>query len=375
MSSAISVIVPVYNAESYLQECADSLLQQTFRDVEFIFVDDGSTDRSVEFLEEYRQKDDRIQILRQQNQYAGVARNNGMKAATGKYIIFLDADDFFEPTMLEEAYNCAEENQAQIVVFNYYRFDHAENRSVPHYELRMPSGVFSSESFEGPFFTDYYGAPWNKLYLKSFVDKTGLSFQAVRKSNDTFFVLITACLADRIIYLPKRLVYYRVNNPSSLQGNISRGREAFLYALSASKEELKRRCLFTDTVCAAFSDYASHLIDYYSQLGERTLEGQRAFYELVKARLIPDLYDAPENFQNDPLIKSLYESNSFEEFLFLRLEWNKNAVSQLYQKIREIYEHTVSVNSKDYKIGHAVLALPRAIFRGGKKRETGSRQS
>ena len=101
----VSVIIPVYNAEKYLEECLDSLLRQTFTDMEIICVDDGSTDSSAEILKRFQEKDRRIRVLFQENQYAGIARNNGMKIAQGEYLLFLDADDFFEDTLLEKIYS------------------------------------------------------------------------------------------------------------------------------------------------------------------------------------------------------------------------------------------------------------------------------
>ena len=91
----VSVIIPVYNAEKYLEKCLDSLLKQTFTDMEVICVDDGSTDASLEILKRFQEKDRRIHVLTQENQYAGTARNNGMKIAQGEYLLFLDSVDFF----------------------------------------------------------------------------------------------------------------------------------------------------------------------------------------------------------------------------------------------------------------------------------------
>ena len=107
----VSVIIPVYNAEKYLEQCLESLLNQTLKEIEIICVDDGSEDRSVEIIEKFSEKDCRISLLRQKNSYAGVARNNGLNASTGKYVIFLDADDFFEPDMLLSMYNKIESDQ------------------------------------------------------------------------------------------------------------------------------------------------------------------------------------------------------------------------------------------------------------------------
>ena len=97
----ISMIIPVYNVAPYLRQCMDSLVNQTYSNIEIICVDDGSTDASLGILRQHAEKDARVKILQQKNQYAGVARNNGMAAATGEYYMFLDADDFFEPELLE----------------------------------------------------------------------------------------------------------------------------------------------------------------------------------------------------------------------------------------------------------------------------------
>ena len=97
----VSVILPVYNGETYLSECLDAILGQTLKEIEVICVNDGSTDRSPEILREYAARDSRIRVIDQENTGAGAARNNGMAQARGEYLSFLDADDFFEPQMLE----------------------------------------------------------------------------------------------------------------------------------------------------------------------------------------------------------------------------------------------------------------------------------
>ena len=113
----VSVIVPVYNGEKYIEECMDSIVGQTLREIEIICVDDGSTDGSPEILERFRRQDKRVRLISQENAGAGAARNRGFKEAGGEYLSFLDADDFFEPDMLETAYRKAKEQKAQILVF------------------------------------------------------------------------------------------------------------------------------------------------------------------------------------------------------------------------------------------------------------------
>ena len=112
----ISIIVPVYNVEKYLERCLDSLINQTLKDIEIICINDGSTDNSSEILKEYAKKDSRIIIINQNNQGISVARNNGMNKAKGKYIGFVDSDDWVDLDFFEKLYKAAEKHNAQIAV-------------------------------------------------------------------------------------------------------------------------------------------------------------------------------------------------------------------------------------------------------------------
>ncbi|MBR6222807.1 MAG: glycosyltransferase family 2 protein [Lachnospiraceae bacterium] len=104
----VSVIVPVYDAEKYLEQCLDSIVNQTLKEIEIICVDDGSTDSSMEILNRFKENDPRITVLSQQNLFAGVARNNGKSHARGKYLVFWDSDDYFYETALEKMYSQCE---------------------------------------------------------------------------------------------------------------------------------------------------------------------------------------------------------------------------------------------------------------------------
>lgn len=116
--SKVSIIMPIYNAEKYLRECMDSVINQTMKDIEIICVNDGSKDSSMDILRYYESLDSRITIINKENEGAGQARNDGMRMATGDYLLFLDADDFFELDMVEKAYNSIEDNEADVCIFN-----------------------------------------------------------------------------------------------------------------------------------------------------------------------------------------------------------------------------------------------------------------
>ena len=119
MKSEISVIIPVYNAEKFIIKCLDSVINQTFQDIEIICIDDCSTDNSKQILKDFASKDSRIKtIFFDKNKKQGGARNAGLDIAQGKYVTFVDADDYIEPTMLEKMYKAAERNYCDLVIAN-----------------------------------------------------------------------------------------------------------------------------------------------------------------------------------------------------------------------------------------------------------------
>ena len=129
----LSVIIPVYNVEKYLRECLDSVVNQTFKDIEIILIDDGSTDKSLDICKEYAQKDNRIKILKQQNRGAGAARNEGINIANGEYITFVDSDDYYpDLKILENLYNNAKNNNVYICGGSLSEL-HDDNRIITQY--------------------------------------------------------------------------------------------------------------------------------------------------------------------------------------------------------------------------------------------------
>ena len=114
----VSVIIPVYNSEKYISECLDSVLNQTFKDIEIICIDDGSTDKSFDILNRYNIKEKRITLLTQKNLGQSVARNKALEIAKGEYIYFLDSDDYIEPNLIEECIKKLDETQEGLICFN-----------------------------------------------------------------------------------------------------------------------------------------------------------------------------------------------------------------------------------------------------------------
>lgn len=266
----VSVVVAVYNSESYLPQTLDSICAQTLRDIEIILVDDGSTDGSVKILEEYAAKDSRIRIFHQTDQSDGaaLARNLGIKEARGEYVSVLDADDFFEPDMLEKAYRKAKDTGAEVVIYDGDIYDESigasrETGMILRREF-LPEGrdVFSPfENAERLFFMTI-GAAWNILVSRELINRESLSFHSFHHADDLGFVYLAFASASTIVILPEKLVHYRSNNMGSQAANLEKWPEAAAGAFVELKRELESREIFS-RFRVTFTEMALHYFQLY----------------------------------------------------------------------------------------------------------------
>lgn len=218
----VSVIVAVYNAGKYLQQCLESIAKQTYRKIEIICVNDGSTDNSLEIMESFAAADERFRIYTKENEGLGgaSARNFGLAKAQGKYISILDSDDFFDPEMLDKAVKKAEKTGAEIVVFGGSEYDDRNGNvyrvvSILDEGLVPEREVFSYLDCSDRIYQISQGMAWNKLYRKDFLDKHGLQFQKIKYTDDAYFTFAHMVLAEKITVLKEGLCYYRVNTGTS----------------------------------------------------------------------------------------------------------------------------------------------------------------
>lgn len=216
----VSVIIPVYNGELYLRECLDSVCAQTLRDIEIICVDDGSTDSSCEIIQSYMDKDSRISLLHQKNQFAGIARNNGLEHADGEYVAFWDCDDTFEPDALECMYNRAKEVDADICQCGILDLDNRRKVKAPRISNKLRRNILQKEWFSRRTDEDCIlecvdVGVWSKLFRRAFLDRIGLRFTDHRYAEDVWFTWVAACSAERITSVDKPLVCYRKLNEDS----------------------------------------------------------------------------------------------------------------------------------------------------------------
>ena len=177
----ISVIIPVYNAEKYLNKTLESILKQSLKDIEVICVDDGSTDGSVEIIQSFIKKDDRVKLIRQNNQHAGSARNTGLKEAQGEYIHFMDADDYVLNYAYEAIYNKVIKYDLDCLKFSSVVYDVKQKDTVdlPAFTLtRLRPGDFNRllTLEEGSPIYKVNVAPWNGVYRRTFLEKNNIVF-------------------------------------------------------------------------------------------------------------------------------------------------------------------------------------------------------
>ncbi len=290
----VSVVVPVYNVERYLSECLESVISQTLSDIEIICVNDGSTDGSGAILGEYAERDPRIIVVEQENQGLAGARNSGLDAAIGEYVLFLDSDDWVEATMIEEVCARCVNDDADIGIFKIrYVYTDTGVSVDGHWTLQMglvPTKVpFCRDEMSGSLFRFVTPSACNKMFKRSFLLEGGLRFvRGLRRAEDVPFTYLALATAERITVLDRVLLNYRKGVSDSLQSTIHEEPLEICRALAITKMEAEKagvfpqierdftsaalyQCLFTlesvKTVDAFRELYAELKSTYFSELG------------------------------------------------------------------------------------------------------------
>ena len=287
----ISVVVPVFNVEKYLRDTLDSIIGQTIKSIEIICVNDGSTDNSKAILEEYAAKDSRIKLLMQDNSGAGVARNNGLKIAAGKYVAFLDGDDIYEPDMLKKMYSKAEKYSLDVVVCRSDKFSGVVQNSIANSgcikKYLLPNQeIFSSFDVKKNFFMLFIWWPWDKLFRLDYVKQLDIQYQSLRTTNDLYFVAGATIAAKRISCVDEVLAHHRVGDKSTLSVTREKSWECYKLAL----DELKKFLIKHDLMGRFGQDFVNYSL-HFSLWQLETLKGKSYFllYEKLRKEWFSDL--------------------------------------------------------------------------------------
>ena len=216
----VSVVLPVYNVEPYLRDCMDSIVNQTLTDIEIICVNDGSPDNSLDILNEYAAKDDRISVYDQENGGHAVATNRGIDLATGDYLFLMDSDDVLDLRALELTYEKAIEKEVDFVLFKAINYDDENDRyyETEVYSMDKIAEVVGEEVFDyndiGELMFGAIVTPWSKLFKREFVMENNIRFPEGLIFEDNVF-FYEALLSAKRIYFLKEFLFIRRWYPKS----------------------------------------------------------------------------------------------------------------------------------------------------------------
>lgn len=366
----VSIIVPVYNVEMYLEQCMDSLCRQTLRDLEFVCVNDGSKDHSLEILQSYAAKDSRVVIIDKENGGYGMAMNVGLDRATGEYIGILEPDDYVTLTMYEDLYETAAEHDLDFVKADFYRFitDEKTGDMEWYYNRLDRSRTWYNQVVDPsrtPEVSKFIMNTWSGIYRRAFLEEhhirhhetPGAAFQ------DNGFFWQTFMYAKRAMFLDKPYYLNRRDNPNSSVNSREKVycmneeyvyiRELFmrpenqeLWQRFKSYYNLKRYQNYIFTLRRISQDYKMEYVEHISRefqesqaAGELDLE---LFTRTDKKKLLLLIQDPKKYYEE----YGVYETN--KEGLSLR-------ETAAERRCREIE------NSTTYKVGKMVMFLPIKI--------------
>ena len=223
MEDLVSVVVPIFNVEKYIYDCVDSIINQTYTNLEIILSDDGSPDRCGEICEEYARKDSRIKVIHFENKGLSEARNRGIKIATGKYITFVDSDDVLNRQFIQKLIDVKQEYDADIAIAGYRTFREKSELANSHDEFDKESSdieiLSEKHLYDAQFLkqeTTCLTVAWGKIYKKKVFDN--IQYPVSKLHEDTFTTYKLMEQAKRVVYLKQKLYYWRENFDSITRG-------------------------------------------------------------------------------------------------------------------------------------------------------------
>ncbi len=371
----VTVVVPSYNTENYIDTCLNSIANQTFKDIEVIVVDDGSTDGTVKKIQKFVKKDKRFSFIQQEHSNAGDARNKGLAKAKGKYIVFWDSDDLFEPQAIEDLYDRAEAKSADIVICRHCKYDSKTGVKQKVYnsiDYLPEKEVFNRHDVPLHIFNVTTNVPWNRFYRLDFVKENGIEFQSLEKANDAFFTMSCMALADRICFLDEHLVNWRTGQGISTTTDPNRSPKCVFKAYEKVKESLVEKGIYED-VKQSFINKAvdSYLFALRSWTGAANTENFRYALNYIRTEAFKKL-DAPEDMKS-----YIYKEHKYEFYrsvmegdlvpLFMSIFDNMNGKAEkintkLYNKNENLQKkYDRMKTSLAYRVGMKVTWLPRTI--------------
>ena len=297
---AISIIIPIYNASEHLTMCLDSVINQTLKDIEIICVNDGSTDNSLDIIKKFALKDKRIVIIDKKNAGMGAAYNSGLDIAKGKYIGFVEPDDFISLNMYEELYNCSI-HKTDIIQSDWFLYKKNKVDKENKYS-KFKEGIYKNEDVKNILLKFGLGH-WSCIYKnKDFIQKYKIRFNSTPGAafQDTGFTIKTNLLANSIYIKPKQYYYYRIHDNQSINTKINIHFRNLIWEFNSVLDYLKNNTEAREKCDLKLLNTYSYRLFYVHYM---TLAYIKKLHKIFNSKLFLEGY-SPNNFSQ--LENSLY---------------------------------------------------------------------
>ena len=327
----VSVIIPVYNVEQYLEQSLNSVINQTLKEIEIICIDDCSTDGSLNILKEYAQKDNRIKIVKQErNQGQGVARNIGLDIATGEYIMFLDPDDWFELDACEVAYNQISKNKNDIVFFNLYNYNEERDYGIiDNFRLRSFWSYTNNPQIKLKDLNTFEivsAEIWYKIYRTEFLNKNNIRFATIRFGEDCLFTITAYLYADSVSVNTKCLYNYTSSRKnSSSNSGLLHEFELYIAEKENALKFIESKPEYSWLIKSYILYYIASLIHYYKTYKRNYPRKKYFLYNLLRNKFIGlnEKYQIASYLENEKTQRFFNNVVRYPYFIFKTVKFFK----------------------------------------------------
>lgn len=342
----LSIIVPIYNTEKYLDRCITTILNQTLKNIELILINDGSTDSSLKIIKKYEKIDNRIKIIDQLNVGLSSTRNKGIKIAKGKYIAFVDSDDYIDNKKAYELMvKIAEQKKSEIVIGNYL-FVNEKNQLWPRYDKNIFTNPlnFKKNSFlknKKIFYDSLSQGVWNKIYKRTFITQNNLKFPDGLIFEDTPFSLEVVSLSKKISILPINVYNYYIGRQESLSRKKGIKQLDFLKTAELSKNVAKKYKIYEK-----YFPYFIWLVLPVHQLDIIENKYRKLFFNTLKENITKEDFTLVLKYGNENDIKFLKLVKSKNYFEYNLIEQTK----RIKINIKNIFKRILCKINPNYRI-------------------------
>ncbi len=324
LKPAVSVIVPCYKVDKYLKQCLDSIVNQTFENIEIILVNDGSPDNSLQICQAYALKDSRIVVIDQDNSGVSVARNRGIEVARGDYILFVDPDDWLDLAAIEKLYQKAVRLNLDVLLFSSYKTNETglSIESFRNFGFEIPSaGFFNPNEVTFEVYSSLPVPPWSYLVLRKLIVEHSITFPVGISFEDDIFSRKLFFFSKRVGNLKESLYFYRVRPGSAMMTLDRRLPDLFKIKTMDLDLILEYKPLFYKRFLKINIDYLCRR--FFSLSPDKKSEAIQFFHEFLKRHYLEN-YQKILTMENAWLLKVILEKKKFTISIFdiSRFYWN-----------------------------------------------------